>query len=117
MNEISLNLQGGEDQQQGEVDLDDHVDEVLHKDLGQLADDQQEQGGDEDRQDTADQGAPKDNVHHQAQILFIRAEINLLNRILCQFVFASSMFNLDRIQILLTANIYPLRTHLVYLEA
>ena len=92
---IFLNLQGREDQHQGEVDLDDHVNIVVYKDLGQLVDDQQQQGGDVDRQDAANQGSPKDNVHHKALILFIQAETYLLNFILFQFVFATIVLYLD----------------------
>ena len=49
-----------------EVGWDDHVIVLVHKDIGQLADHQQQHGGDEDRKNVAEQDLAEDNAHNQA---------------------------------------------------
>ena len=51
----SLYLQCSEDQESGKVDPDDHVEVILLEDVGEVADDEEDDAGDEHDQDVADQ--------------------------------------------------------------
>ena len=51
----SLYLQCSEDQKSGKVDPDDHVKVILLEDVGEVADDEEDDAGDEHDQDVADQ--------------------------------------------------------------
>ena len=67
----SLYLQCSEDQESCEIDPDDHVEVVLLEHVGQVADDEEDDAGDEHNQDVADQRTSKSHFDFNTVIFCI----------------------------------------------
>ena len=63
---LPIYLQGGQDQENSEVDPDHHVNVVPVKHVGDMADDEEDEGRDEDSEDVADEGPPEHHEGHHA---------------------------------------------------
>ena len=73
----SLYLQCSEDQESGKVDPDDHVKVILLEDVGEVADDEEDDAGDEHDQDVADQRTSKGYFDFHTVIFCISSEFHI----------------------------------------
>ena len=65
--------QSGQDEKDGEVDHDDHVDVFLFVDIADVADGEEDDGRDEDGEDVADQRSAEADVHLHALVVADRS--------------------------------------------
>ena len=63
---LQIYLQGGQNQENCEVDSNNHVDVVPVKHVCDVADDEEDESRDEDSEDVADEGPPKHHEGHHA---------------------------------------------------
>ena len=78
--------QSGQDQKNCQVDHDNHVNVSLVVDLADVADGEENDGGDEDGEDVTDQRPPKADVHFNTLIISDRRSTHnaTFHHILCQ---------------------------------
>ena len=81
-----LNLQCSQDQKSSKVDPDDHVEVIFLKHIGQVADDEQDDAGDEDDQDVTDQRTSKGHSDFHSVVAFkiYIAHYVALHSVLCE---------------------------------
>ena len=87
LNTLNLYLQCSKDQESGEIHPDDHVEVILVEDVGQVADDEEDDAGDEHDQDVADQGASKSHFDFDTVKFCISSEFDIAHHVTFDCVF------------------------------
>ena len=84
LEDMFVYLQGGKDQEHGEVNLDDHIQEFSRKGGGHLADDDQHDGGQSCRQEGGEDGSAKNYFHDDGLVSHdgCGADFDILNIVL-----------------------------------
>ena len=77
LNVTLTDLHGGQDQQNGEVDLNDHVNVVFSKKSGSKADRDQEHGWDKDGQQVVDDWSAQSHLDDKMAFILLIAELHI----------------------------------------